>query len=214
MRTSVILILSLVFMSNAASGFAADSTGRDQEYQQRIAELAQRLTEQRAAIEGGEATIEEIDEYCSTALWLVYTSKVYANYTFGADVQTTNDDLDSLVELGYLPLWPGNPVNGWEPMRVLTPADDYSACDLCFAPCPPDYYTKIKTGLAALAFDIFIYSPVESHAQFGSITQSGTNKDWSTPPAGAMYGLSFYAQSDKQYQEQLRKYREKKKGSS
>lgn len=197
---SIAAPLILVTVASAASG--------DAEYRAKISRYGDSLIKQQAAMQTGESSLPRVEEYLNTVLWYVYTGKILANKQFDETVNESNSDLQVLVDQGYLPFWPGNPLNNWAPIKVLSSADNFSAGDLCFSLCPDSYSSFIKpNGLARLSFDLYIYSPDIALATFGSFSL-GRNKEWDTPPAGALYGLAFFAMPEREYQDNLRKLKE------
>lgn len=160
--------------------------GEMEHYQQQVAAL-------RSAMEDGQYTLSDLQQYLFNAMWLVFEAKLYANVGLGLDVEATNADLATLVELGVLEEWPGNPLHNWVPMRVLTPADGFSAGDLCLSVCPPSHGSTARGVLRCFSFDLYVYGPDENaHSDYlddaGVIL--GENHQWDTIPAGALYGTS------------------------
>lgn len=186
-------LIALLTLTSAKSGFVQK---QQQRYRERIAEASAKLEEQRLGLENSEATTQQVEEYLNTALWLVYTGKILANITMDEQVAQTNGDLRRLVDGGFIPLWPANPLNNWEPMRCLGPGDAFSPGDICFALCPDSYATTIACGKTPVSFDLYIYGPTDDLAQFGSISDNPSNREWDSPPHGALFGLTYYTPSD------------------
>jgi hypothetical protein len=152
-------------------------------------------------------TLEAVDSYMYAAVNVVNLAKTIANYESKGHVEETNDLL-SLVGKGYLPYWPGNPCNNWEPMKVLQASDGFSAGDLCLMVCPPDAYGDMGAGPAPTSYQLFIYGPDDSLERFGTVYMAGTNGTWCTAPHGVMYGIGFYCMSIKEHEEQEKKLEE------
>lgn len=189
----VILALALVaaILLTSSLSFAAPDPQRIQQYQDNVAQLAEQLGQQRAALEDGQWTPAELEEYLWTALFLVYSGKIYANYGFGPDAAPTTADLTQLVALGYLPLWPDNPLSGWQPMQVLTPEDGFAPGELCFALCPPSYASTFGVGTQQLSFDMFVYAPEAGSGRQAEIETHTWNVDWRNIPPDTLFGLAY-----------------------
>lgn len=200
-----------LYLSQTALAVGVLTSEREREYKDRIATYADSLRDQRVALETGEWDIPQVEQYLNTTMWYVYTAKVCADYRFDETVGATNDDLTKLVSLGFLPFWPDNPLRNWEPMKVCKPGDTFSEGDFCFAVCPANYASLGVNGLVRMSFDLYVYAPVAGFEQFGQISQAGRNSEWSIPPQGALYGLSFYAIPESERQELIRKYKEQVK---
>ena len=205
----VVSVLLAVGLGFSQSAFAVTAkTDEDRSRESRIAAIAASLRDQRMELETGEWNMPQLEQYLNTAMWYIYYGKVYADTRFNDDTRTTNDDLTQLVNLGYLPFWPDNPLRDWKPMQVLRPGDAFCEGDLVFALCPASHYSRTLSGLMPVSFDLFIYGPVIDYTTFGQFSLDSTNAEWSTTPAGAMYGVSFYMQSEAKRLENQRKWEE------
>jgi hypothetical protein len=199
-----ILVLSLGFTATAQAESMEEHVRRIKDS---LVPQIKDMEEAKQRVDETGGGLAEIDNYLWIALNVVNSAKTASNYELNGRVQETNDLL-SLVGKGYLPYWPGNPFNNWEPMKVLQASDGFSAGDLCMIVCPPDAYADMGAGPAPTSYQVFIYGPDESAANLGKIYMAGTNGDWCTAPSGALYGTGFYCMSTKEYEEQQRKLEE------
>ncbi len=211
--SSMLCIMAAFFIGTALLHTSAYALTDEQEakYRKSIQEFADSLTAQQTAMQDVGWSEVELEHYLSDAAWYVYLGKAYADMRvltgpeFNDTIAQTNTDLTQLVALGFLPFWPANPLNDWAPMQVLQPQDNFSAGDICFALCPLNYATTLHIGVTQVSFDMFVFGPEESLGSFGEIIQVGSNKQWSVPPRGAMYGHSFNILSDAEYAGLLKK---------
>ncbi len=201
----------LVFVLGMAAAAQAKGPAKHiRELKAALSEQINDLEDAKQGVEDSDGSLEAVDNYLWAALNVVNLAKTTANYDANGKVEETND-LVSLVGLGYLPYWPGNPLNDWEPMRVLQASDGFSAGDLCLMVCPPEAYGDMGAGPEAASYELFVYGPDESVVTFGTIYMAGTNGTWCTAPSGAMYGIGFYCMSVKEHEEQNKKIEEYKK---
>jgi hypothetical protein len=187
---------------------AGPKSDDDRERGARIEKIAATLREQRQELQTDEWTMLQLEEYLNTAMWYVYAGKVFADTRYDDNIQATNTDLTQLVNRGFLPFWPDNPLRDWQPMQVLGPDDPFSEGDLVFSLCPPSHNSRTLLGLMPVSFDLFVYGPVSEYQTFGQFSLDSNNSEWSSPPVGALYGVSFYMQSEASRQENLRKSKE------
>ncbi len=203
----VFALLVALCMSQAAVA-AGPKSDDDRERGARIEKIAATLRDQRQELQTGEWTMLQVEEYLNTAMWYIYAGKVYADTRYDDNIQATNTDLTQLVNRGFLPFWPDNPLRDWQPMQVLGPDDPFSEGDLVFSLCPPSHNSRTLLGSIPVSFDLFVYGPVSEYQTFGQFSLDSNNSEWSSPPAGALYGVSFYMQSEASRQENLRKSKE------
>ncbi len=193
--TSVAIILAVLTVPLLAY---CQEDSAEERYNQKIEKVQQKLAGAVAAIEESNGGLPEIQRYLYYAMFYVYYGKLKANYNLDGMTLATND-ISTLVDHGFLPDWPLNPLNNWEPMRVLTPGDPASPGDLCFSLCPPGYYSMVRgDAIEPVSFELFVYGPEATPEKFCVVVQHDLNKEWSIPPDGALYGLSFYMESNEE----------------
>ncbi len=188
------IIVLLATLSSLTTGVFA----QDVDESRMITEYSQVLTtlKDKALTEG--ISVIEIEKYLYSAMAVVYLGKCSVNDEYCPSVTNeTNADLSKIAELGYIPFWPDNPIT-WEPMKVLGPGDDFSEGDLYFAVCSGDYRTTVNGISYANSFDLFVFGPQQALDSFGEFYQCSINREWSSPPAGALYGYSFYTTADRE----------------
>jgi hypothetical protein len=190
---------------------SAANADQEEHYDDLIAQAEQYLSEAKQAVIESNGELADVEQYLYSAMFYIYYGKLKANMNFDSNLVATND-LKQLMSLGYLSEWPGNPLNNWEPIEVLSPEDAFAPGELVFALCPTSYASLIRGNqLAQASFEMFVYGPVADVAdKFTSITQHESNKEWSTPPDGALFGLSYYAESNHARLERERRLKEKK----
>jgi hypothetical protein len=184
---------TVMCVTSASAASAIDDvvqSNRDQ-----IATLNQRLHALRDAINSNQGSrVDQFKEYLHEAMYLVYLGKSTANLKW-TDLDATNDDLTKLVDLGYLPEWPGNPLDDWKPMRVLATGDPFSAGDLVFDLCPSSEVTTRDGHGYRSSFNLYIYGLEEVTA---GPTDPGLkeNRGWSHVPGSALYVVGFHRAND------------------
>jgi hypothetical protein len=173
------------------------------------AQYATELTSLRDQINATEgARVDLIEEYLDKSAALVYMAKAQANVE-RSSIAETNQDLHRLVDLGYLKQWPLNPLSNFEPMKVLSPSDKFSAGDLVLELCPAAFMTTMKGNKVSGSFNLYVYgldganySPAQVHER---------NARWSVTPSGAAFSYTYYISSDLDRAEAKRNAEERKR---
>ncbi len=196
-----------------SSGRSATDKKKD-DCRRMLSEISQQLEKQRAGLETSAGTEIELNQYLLNVFWLAYESKILANADMDSLVQATNDDLPSVVELGLVGFWPGNPLNNWEPVKVLQPSDGFSPGDICLTLCPDEYASTIGCGKTRVSFNMYIYGATVDATPLGTIALVGANKHWDSPPNGVLSCLSYYIVSDKEREESRKNWHPTLKESS
>lgn len=172
------------------------------DYIAQAAQKGQELASMRERIESGdyegaEQSAMDVKEYLWLEVQMVYLGKTAANLRGSSDVLSSNDDLSVLAEAGFLPYWPGNPLNNWEATRTLTMEDNFSAGDIVLSLCPSSEYTSTRgLGTVPLSFDLYVYGFDIVPALDANVWTLQSNKSWSVIPEGAQYSQSFHMASD------------------
>ena len=153
------------------------------------------MLESKAVLEGmdpvewGEA---ELADYQVNMGITVYNAIVV--YCMENDGLTNN--LEDIVG-SYLTQWPLNPQNNWEPVRVLSLGDGFSAGDIVYQECPASYCSlvnRIKNGtLTAQSFELSVYGPKIDHGQESNLSLA--NEDWGVIPEGAIISIGMYTEA-------------------
>jgi hypothetical protein len=161
MIVRVILALIVAYTCTLGSALAADGidprmwTDPDQYEKDRIIQQAASLEAAKLALEAkpaSEWTDADIDEYLNCAFWAV----CYGMYCYVGKNHRLPESPVDLAETELLAHWPGNPLRGWQPMRVLAVDDGFSAGDLLLQICPPEYYSGLAQPVAR-SFEMAIY---------------------------------------------------------
>ncbi|MEZ5338129.1 MAG: hypothetical protein R3F46_07655 [bacterium] len=174
-------------------GFKAEAVTRSLELQT----IRERLEADSYSSE--EQRMMDVRQYLFNAVLTVYLGKLAAINTYGSDVLATNNDPLELVDLGYLPSWPGNPFNDWEPMQVFSTADPFSPGDLVVELCPSSAYSSFpETGAAPYSFNIYVYGADIIPEFDANAWVLKANKSWSSIPEGALFSQSFHMSSDEE----------------
>jgi hypothetical protein len=213
MRSTLWILLVILISVGYSQASASDGNATLRKQQQAtMQEYGARLDSLRAAIDTNHGSrADQLEEYLDVALGLVYMAKAQANADRNS-IAETNADLSQLVELGYLTSWPANPLNDWLPMRVLTPADPFSAGDLVLELCPPVAQSRVKGSNISVSFNIYVYGLED--AGYGPVQVFHANEIWSRPPTGALNGHSYYLSSTQENAERKLRTAERKAGKA
>lgn len=198
----VLLGLGLPTMVTAQAVVTETPEGLKSRHERAVAKASGRLAELRTELEtfeqGGESSeyYLTLHDYLRTALWAVYEAKLSAamDHGFGTEMEATNSSLESLVSYGILPAWPANPLNNWQPMRVLGPGEAFSPGDIVFDLCPESEGTTLDGVTKRISFQVYIYGYDPADGYVGAELKG--NENWSRKPAGAVYGAGYHMETD------------------
>jgi hypothetical protein len=122
----------------------------------------------------------ELDAYLSASLMLVSAGLEYQT----ASNQTLPFVLTPGSMQGWLKQWPGNPLNAWQPIRVLPEAGGYWPGDIAWVLSPPDKYGAANGRLQPGPYSLRIYGgkapPKNGAATLGAVASVNSPTD-STP---------------------------------
>lgn len=185
--------LSLVLlMPTTTLAFTRHATLRDsmiEEGRAHAKKLAAMETTLRASAPDDWSELQ-IQDYLTEALWTVH----YAVWAASFGESRVPDDPSTLLGTQYCSAWPANPFNNWEPMAVLGAADPFSAGDITYQICPPDFYSFINDELTPLGFQLGVYGPSPEFAAAGSASTLDLNT-WATVPPGTLYMTGAYGET-------------------
>jgi hypothetical protein len=135
-----------------------------------------------------EWTKEEVEVYLFNAMYAVdYATIVYIdrNKQHPLDEQVLKDS-------GLLSHWPANPLRDWEPIRILSKSDEFSAGDIVKQLCGPELYSGL-TNPVPLTYMITINGPSKDYDPSQPVKSLFT---WATVPSGSVFvGGSKYMTS-------------------
>ena len=175
------LLLLVLCFQTARADFKSDTIAR---YESSIAKIQQNLTDSeavlRAPADGGWSDLD-LEQHLHNALFAVYTGIVYYEY----DNRELPTDVASLAGTKYVPNWPANPLNNFEPVQVLGLADEFSPGELVLQICPPEFYSKMNDS-RPLSFELAVYGPTVEFAALGTAAPLKINT-WAVTPEGALY---------------------------
>jgi hypothetical protein len=182
-------LMGLLGCLYASAAMASDAKA---ELERQISSHSQKL---RTSIETYKADPEllaqdvELGTYLGDSLWAVYNGLVLYKW----ENSSLPTDTESLAGSKYVPVWPLNPFNAFEPVQILELSEGFSAGDMTLQICPPEYYSRISNP-RPLSFELSIFGPSEEYGNRGSaqITRSNT---WAVVPSGALYMLGARTQS-------------------
>ena len=183
-----------------AAAFGATETERQAYWDEQGRSAVEQRAEYEArlrAVDPAEWEPADLEGYLYQAMWNVYYGIVFHLWEYRE--LPTDPQLafgDSLAGE-----WPGNPLNDWQPMRVLDITDEFSAGDLCMQICPPDYYSVMDKDAAGdyitrpYNFELAVFGPTIEYAQFGNAAPYKKNADWAQTPEGALYMVGAWRET-------------------
>lgn len=172
---------------------AAPVTGADQSaaYEQHISDMRQELNDVTTKLKSmpqEEWPDAAVETYLADSLWVVYYGILY----YSAENNRLPDDVNSLAGTRFVPEWPNNPFNEWEPLTVST-SESFSAGNLALQICPPAFYSRINNP-RPLSFELSIFGPFEEFSQNGNAETLDENT-WAHVPNGALYQLGAFTET-------------------
>lgn len=182
---------------------AISNSERQTILERKVAETSTELQESLAALQAkpaeGWATVE-IQLYLYKALWAVD----YGVLLYHCEHGCLPDSLEMLSGTKYVPCWPVNPFNSFQPMEILTVGDGFRPGELVYQVCPPEYYSRIQHPIP-LSFDLGIYGPNVSFEEHGDANVMPGNDEWAVVPEGTVYMAGMVTESGKHLKEKWEK---------
>jgi hypothetical protein len=163
-----------------------------EESRQAVSDIAEQYKTNRTVLEQTDRsawTLQQTSDYLYTSLDVVYDGLVFYFVKNGKLPAT----LESLKGTEYIPVWPDNPYNDWQPVRILSLADDFSAGDVVWQICPPEFYSYVRNTRPA-SCELSIYGPDVKYADFGDAKPASGNTKWAVIPEGAVFMLGQWAE--------------------
>lgn len=186
----VTLVLGVLWSSIAlASAFPEAAI---QEMRDRVSDQESAYLDLRAELEQlppDEWSIEQTHCYLDTALWVVY----YGMNFYFKDTGRLPSDLEALAGTEYVPTWPGNPFEGWEPIQVLTIGAGFSPGDVTWQICPPEYYSYIR-NTRPVSCELSIFGPDIAYGNDLGDAKPHKKNTWAVIPDGAVFMHGQYAE--------------------
>ena len=182
---SILLVLPYLALADINENLIQDRMDKTRNAGFKVAKY-QRVLESKPAAQWEDT---EIEHYLWSALWYV----LYANHVYDLEIGETAPDLHSLVDLGYMRFWPGNPLNDWEPIEVLAVHDEFSPGALVYQICPVDFYSGLEDPRPQ-SYELGIYGPTP---EFGSRFDAETLElnTWAVLPSGILYNAGAHTES-------------------
>lgn len=165
-----------------------------------------------ANVKAGEAELKaheswgeaELRAYLRDAAWLVYL----ALNAYSFDKNNVPDDLQELVSAGYMSTWPANPLNDWQPLRVLGVGDAFAAGELVVQWAPVSHQSLVGTltdyELRPLSYELGIYGLTPDCEPSGPVEHATLNT-WAVTPKGVIVMLGSSTESATQTLDKARK---------
>jgi hypothetical protein len=184
-----ILLSSIAFAENA--GLHEECTKIRNDMGTHLGDLATAL--QSKPVE--EWSGPEVEDYLNSCMWYVYSGvMLYQNVE-----RALPQDIDSLVNNGYLDFVPLNPFNEWKPVVMRVNDLAFHAGDICLQKCLVDSNDPPRKR----SFEISVFGVDPDFATYGNAQVSKNNQDWAVVPNGALYqlGASFKRATGKKSEE-------------
>jgi hypothetical protein len=133
-------------------------------------------------------TIEQHHKYLDASLWTIQCGLTLYFMENG----NLPADLDGLAGTSYIPMWPGNPYDQWNPIRVLSLADGFSLGDATLQVCPYEFWSYVKNP-RPVSCELSIFGPDIEYGQLGDAQPMKANT-WVVVPEGAVFMLGQHAE--------------------
>jgi hypothetical protein len=207
-----VLVLCLVSFAQAIPAFASQYPNRCVSEddivmaQQAIIELSARynaINDKLHSSDRATWTVTDIDEYLNTSLWVVYEG-LSCYWMENAKLPSSIEELSGGE---FIPEWPENPYNDWKPVAIKQASDGFSAGDLVWQICPPEFYSGLKNP-RAMSCVLSIYGPDIEFARFGDAAV-GKNNTWALLPVGTLYMYDIFTEPASSAREKFRKIESK-----
>src|SRR5690606_21008581 len=89
----------------------------------------------------------QLGEYQYTYLQMLYYGKVLANRDENGALERSNSNPRLLLDEGYIPFWPLNPLADWAEVNVTLDRQELQAGDVLLEVCPAAYESMSASGL-------------------------------------------------------------------
>jgi hypothetical protein len=138
----------------------------------------------------------QLREYIENNLWLVYMAghvheSIYGSYCFDTAV---------LQDKHLLPAPLLNPLNGWQPLRVLSLADGFAPGELCLQWPSSYWYGGLGSGIGPESHELSIYGFTAEDGDCEALAAYiyEYDRDWAVVPPGSLRLLSGFTQTQLQ----------------
>jgi len=208
-RRYLCLIFLIAFCVLAFSGATSPAKATSQEemlqtFRDRMASFETAMQNARTVLESkpqAQWSDVEAEEYLVQALWVAFYGNLIQLYENKSQPATG----DSFISTSAASSWPDNPFRNWEPMKVLSVDDPFSAGDLVFQPCPSGYESVTGGQIIYASFELSIYGADVNHGAYGETGSHPRNSAWARKPEGSLYSLGYWRESSQQTAERHRK---------
>lgn len=139
-------------------------------------------------IDPAEWTIEQHHTYLDAALWTIE----YGITLYFMENGNLPADLEGLAGTSYIPVWPGNPYNEWEPIRVLSLSDGFAPGEVTLQVCPYEFWSYVR-NTRPVSCELSIFGPDLEYGQLGDAQPMKPNT-WAVVPDGAVFMLGQHAE--------------------
>lgn len=142
----------------------------------------------------GEWSTDLVNENLDLALKLIYFASNLHEHETGQVARSA----DELISMSYLSEWPGNPFNGWSPIKIWDISEGFHPGDVALELCPVSYATHGEQ----LSRQYYIYG--ENEQAMAPEVVVSKNGEWATKPSGAVATLGIRYLTDSEIEERER----------
>jgi hypothetical protein len=190
LRAISVLAMAAGFLIGIAGPALATTQDQLQEFRDELAGFEAAMQDARAVLEAKEQaqwSDAEISDYLYNALWVAFDGNLIHLLESKSQATTADFQIVSAARA-----WPGNPFNNWEPMKVLSLDEPFSAGDLVFQLCSSDYASVSGDQIIYSSFELAVYgADVNSPASVATECHP-RNAAWARTPQGACYSLGYW----------------------
>lgn len=180
-RNTLVAGISLLAVSVPQSGEA--SPQRMESVSQTLPEYCSRLNAAEEVLRSKdqqEWSSQELENYLQMAMFVVYSDVLLYVDTHKQTPQSSR----VLREQGFSEVWPGNPLNNWEP--ISWEGDGFIPGNLVLQECPPELYSGLWNP-RPMSFIMSINGTSESYEPLNEILYG--MPDWAELPAGTAFAV-------------------------
>jgi hypothetical protein len=200
-----------IFLGSAGLAQAQGRPDISQRFKDGVAENEAQLAQLQQELQASPAMDpDKVDAYLVKCLWVVYEALNAYEFDNLYDYHAPQD-LHILQGL-YIKNWPLNPLNGWQPIRVLSITDPYAPGDIVLQWCPPECYSfcgpDADNRREAYSRAMSIYGATPD-TQLLNKPERKTYNEWVVIPAGALYTLDTFSETAQQTLEKAQRRAER-----
>jgi hypothetical protein len=204
-RMAIVILICFIACGVWSTAYAVGDNPLSRQFLDDTRKAAQKVQAGQTSLQATDTWGEaEVCAYLRDVAWMVYS----ALDTYSFDKRDVPLNLQDLVTEGYISFWPLNPLNNWEPMRVLSISDGFSPGDLVVQWAPISHQSivgKIEDyELKPLSYEVAVYGWTEASKPNGRAKPVEENT-WALTPRGIVTMLGTATETATQTLDKIRR---------